>query len=130
MSACVALSLEERETIRVGISAGDSGRQIAARLGRDPSVVNREIVRNGGRERYRAVAAHRRADRMRSRPKPSKLEADPRLAGYVAERLGAKDSPVTISIELARGIHGVTARISHETIYRAAYERRSGCRDP
>jgi len=124
MSACVALSLEERETIRVGISAGDSGRQIAARLGRDPSVVNREIVRNGGRERYRAVAAHRRADRMRSRPKPSKLEADPRLAGYVAERLGAKDSPVTISIELARGIHGVTARISHETIYRAAYERR------
>ena len=119
-----ALSLEERELIRDGVVRRESGRAIAASIGRDPSVVNREIARNGGRQGYRAARAQQRAELMRARPKLSKLEADPRLAAHVTERLQAKDSPMTISIELARGVHGITAQLSHETIYRAAYARR------
>jgi IS30 family transposase len=124
MSARHALSLDEREEIAVGIARGWSGRQIADGLGRDPSVVNREIARNGGRWKYRASKAHQRAVTQRCRPKPTKLEADPALAAHVAQRLGLKDSPMTISIELARGVHGITASVSHETIYQCAYRRR------
>lgn len=124
MSVRVALSMEEREEVGLGIERGESGRQIAAALGRDPSVVNREIARNGGRVKYRASRADKRAARLRCRPKPTRFEADAALAAHVAERLLLKDSPMTISIELARGVHGITALVSHETIYQCAYRRR------
>ena len=45
------LSLAEREEIAVGLAAGLSQREIAARLGRPPSTVSREIGRNGTRRR-------------------------------------------------------------------------------
>jgi DNA-binding CsgD family transcriptional regulator len=45
-----------REEISRGIAAGESYRQIAARLERAPSTVSRELARNGGRHRYRAQA--------------------------------------------------------------------------
>jgi len=77
--------------------------------------------RNGGRANYSAVTADKRAQRCRARPKTPKLVADPDLAQHVTARLEALDSPMTISIELARGIHGVTASVSHECIYQAVY---------
>lgn len=49
------------------------------------------------------------------------LERDPVLAAHVTARLEAKDSPMTISRELAAGAHGVTARISLETICAGIY---------
>ncbi|MGH7477935.1 MAG: IS30 family transposase, partial [Longimicrobiales bacterium] len=49
------------------------------------------------------------------------LVADAELAAHVTARLEAKDSPMTISIELATGVHGLTASISHECIYQAVY---------
>jgi len=119
-----SLSLEEREVIAVGIAAGRSTVETAHELGRDPSTVRREIARHGGPDRYSAVRADRRACTSRKRPKQARLEADPVLAGYVAERLALLDSPMTISIELARGSHGVTAKVSHECIYQAIYQRR------
>jgi transposase, IS30 family len=51
------LSLEDREEIRAGLGAGASFAAIAGRIGRCPSTVSREVNRNGGRRRYRAVAA-------------------------------------------------------------------------
>ena len=120
----VALSLDEREVIAVAIAADRSLVEAALELGRAPSTIRREVARNGGRAKYSAVRAQRRADRFRARPKVSKLEADPVLAAHVAARLEAKDSPVTISIELARGVHGVRGSISHETIYQALYRQR------
>src|SRR5215472_9964121 len=39
----VRLSLAEREEISRGVAAGESCRQIAARLGRAPSTVSREV---------------------------------------------------------------------------------------
>ncbi|MCC5025610.1 MAG: helix-turn-helix domain-containing protein [Candidatus Synoicihabitans palmerolidicus] len=43
------ITAKEREAIHAGLAQGKSGAQLAAALGRDASVVNREITRNGGR---------------------------------------------------------------------------------
>lgn len=113
------LELSEREEIRAGIERGEPLVVIAGRLGRHRCTVSAEVNRNGGRCAYRAAGAHVRAEAQRCRPKVTRLEADPVLAGHVEARLRAKDSPMTISIELARGLHpevGVVG-LSHETIY-------------
>src|ERR1700733_9393862 len=55
------LSFEERERISRGIAVGESARAIAGALGRAPSTVSREIRAGGGRRRYRAIGAERRA---------------------------------------------------------------------
>ena len=47
------LRMAEREEISRGLAVGDSLRCIAARLGRSPSTVCREVARNGGRGRGR-----------------------------------------------------------------------------
>ncbi len=70
------LSLAEREEISRGVAARLSARSIAARLGRAPSTVTRELERNGGRRRYRAQPAERRAWDNARRPKPCKLQLD------------------------------------------------------
>jgi DNA-binding CsgD family transcriptional regulator len=54
------LSMAEREEISRGVAAGEPCRQIAARLGRAPSTVSRELARNGGRACYRAPSRRRR----------------------------------------------------------------------
>lgn len=118
------LTAHEREEIRVGIERGDTITATADRVGRHRCTVSAEVSRNGGRDVYNAVAAQERADVRRSRPKVAVLVADPTLAGYVADRLDAKDSPMTIARELAAGTNGVRASISHETIYRAVYAPR------
>lgn len=51
------LSMSDREEISRGLVAEESFRSIAARLGRAPSTVSREVNGNGGRDDYRAVAA-------------------------------------------------------------------------
>jgi IS30 family transposase len=84
------LCLEEREEISRGIAAGDSGRQIAGRLGRHYSVVNREIMRNGGRSAYRASDAHQNAKASAQRPKEQKLEHNPLLLAEVNKGLHQK----------------------------------------
>ncbi len=70
--ASVQLTLAEREQISRGLAEGRSVRVIAARIGRSPSTVCREVVRNGGRQRYRAAAAEDRAWVQGCRPKIDK----------------------------------------------------------
>jgi len=115
------LTAPEREEIRAGIERGETDSEIALRLDRHRTTINAEINRNSGRHGYSAVAAQARADAARARLKRAKLEADPVLAAHVTERLEAKDSPMTISVELARGTHGLVGAVSHECIYRAVY---------
>jgi IS30 family transposase len=57
----LALTLFERETISRGIAAQQSARSMARLLGRSPSTVSREISRNGGYNRYRAMQADKQA---------------------------------------------------------------------
>ncbi|MCC5024652.1 MAG: helix-turn-helix domain-containing protein [Candidatus Synoicihabitans palmerolidicus] len=51
------ITAKEREAIHAGLAQGKSGAQLAAALGRDASVVNREITRNGGRNSYSGMDA-------------------------------------------------------------------------
>ena len=106
--AGVVLTAHEREEIRVGIEVSESLTDIAGRLGRASSTVCREVSRNGGRDRYCAVAAEERARVNRSRPTLTKFETNRPLRQHVEARLKALDSPTTIAIELARsgGIGG------------------------
>lgn len=116
------LSAADREEISRGIAEGVSGLVIAARLGRHPSVVSREIARYGGRERYRATGAERSATMARRRPKPRKLDADPRLRAEVVSRLRAGYSPDQVAGRLRYEHPGEQARwVSHEAIYTWIY---------
>lgn len=65
------LTVVEREEISRSLAAGASARWIAARLDRSPATVSREIIRNGGREQYRAHVADQQAYDRARRPKAS-----------------------------------------------------------
>ena len=91
------LSMAEREEISRGVAAGESCRQIAARLGRAPSTVSRELARNGGRGRDRAQAADAAAYQRAQRPKPAKLVTEPRLRAVVEAKLALRWSPEQIA---------------------------------
>ena len=121
------LCLEEREEISRGIAAGDSGRQIAWRLGRHYSVVNREISRNGGRPAYRASDAQQQAKASAQRPKERKLERDPVLLDEVNKGLQHKWSPRQIASRLRDEFPDDEAmRVSHEAIYQALFVQAKG----
>jgi IS30 family transposase len=110
--AGAVLSTEEREEIRVGCAGGESFALMARALGRSTTTISEEVRKNGGRLRYCAVAADRRAVEQRCRPKSTKFQSNRELADHVEARLAALDSPTTIAIELARagGISGDRAR--------------------
>ena len=56
------LSAEERETLSLGLTQGQSLRTMALILGRAPSTVSREVPRNTTRGRpYRACTAQQHA---------------------------------------------------------------------
>ena len=83
----IALTLAEREEISRSVAEGQSIRSTAARLGRAPSTVSREIRRNGGRADYRATEADNAAWDRALRPKRCKLAEDRALARIVADKL-------------------------------------------
>jgi len=98
------LSLSEREEISRGIAAEQSARTITERLGRRASTVSREITRPGGRETYRAQAAHARAAGNRRRPKTAKLAGAPVWRAVVEAKLGLCWSPDEIRRSLKRAL--------------------------
>jgi len=81
------LTFAEREEVSRGLAAGLSYRAIGERLGRAASTISREVARNKGRAKYRAVDADDRAWRRVRRPQRCKLAKNPVLRGYVAARL-------------------------------------------
>ena len=91
------LSLQEREEISRGLTAGESLRGIARRLGRAASTVAREVAANGGRVRYRAAVAHRASRHRARRPKPAKLVINHRLRAVIDEKLELWWSPRQVS---------------------------------
>ena len=123
------LSFEERVVIADARLAGVSMRKIAARLGRSPSTVSREIARNahptgGG---YRPYAADIRARERRARPRGGKIAAGPRLRAAVQAMLDEKLSPEQIAARLRREHpEEPEYRVSHETIYQALYVQGRG----
>ena len=122
-----ALTLAEREEISRGLAAGLSMRQMAARIGRPPSTVSREIARHGGRREYRATVADAEAWEQACRPKPCRLAVSPNLRKAVAHKLSLDWSPAQISGWLVRTFpDDDRMHVSHETIYRSLFIQARG----
>ena len=83
------LSFAEREEVAVLNAQRIGVREIALRLGRDPSTISRELRRNVAKHdgEYRATVAQWHADERARRPKLAKLAADDKLREYVQSRL-------------------------------------------
>ena len=125
--SAVALTPEEREEISRGIAVGTSIRAIAAKLGRAPSTVSREVNRNGGRADYRASDADASAWERAHRPKRCRLATHPALRWVVAQKLALEWSPVQISGWLKRTYpRNKGLQVSHETIYRSLFVQTRG----
>jgi IS30 family transposase len=121
------LSLCEREEISRGMAAGESMRAVARRLGRSPSTVSRELVRNGGGRCYRAAAADHAAWARARRPKHCKLATNARLREAVAAKLGEDWSPQQIAGWLVRTFPDSPEMwVSHETIYLTLFVQARG----
>ena len=121
-----SLSLVEREEISRGLTLGLSLRGIAAQLGRAPSTISREVGRNGGVERYRAVSSDQAAWDRAVRPKPCKLACHPWLRRTVSLKLRRKWSPEQIAGWLKRNSADEEHRVSHETIYKSLFIQARG----
>lgn len=122
-----ALSLDEREEISRALVTGESIRSIAARLGRAPSTVSREIKRNGGQESYRATQADSAAWDRALRPKRCKLAENRPLARVVADKLRLQWSPEQIAGWLKHTYPCDESHyVSHETIYRSLFIQARG----
>ena len=121
------MTLEEREEISRGVSANESLRYIARRLGRAPSTVSREVERNGGVAHYRATDAERATRERGRRPKAAKLVLCPRLRRAVEGKLALRWSPQQIAAWLpVEYPNDPEMRVSHETIYMSLFVQGRG----
>ncbi|WP_378733393.1 helix-turn-helix domain-containing protein [Nocardia brasiliensis] len=107
------LTEQDRRQIAIGLRAGLTYAAIGRRLGRPTSTVTREVMRNGGPNRYRAEQAHRASTRYRRKrrdaaptPETGSVEVggrDPR----VVEQVAAQSTDLLIEAGLPR----MTARV-------------------
>ena len=123
-----ALTSEDRAVIAAGLKAEWSFQRIGEAIGRDKSVICREVARNGGTDgSYIGAVAHRAAHEQRRRPKPFKLIENPDLCRRIEEWMDDGWSPKLIADVLAADPRaGSMDRVSHETIYQALYVQTRG----
>jgi transposase, IS30 family len=127
-----ALTSEDRAVIGVLRRQGLSYAQIGAAIGRDKTVICREVRRNRGPDgSYHPSVAHRAAHERRRRPKPFKLVENPQLCQRIEDRMDEGWSPGLIAATLRRECPGTDpgarmGRVSHETIYQALYVQTRG----
>jgi transposase, IS30 family len=123
-----ALTAAERERIAVGLQLNRSYAEIAREIGRDRSVVWREVRRNHSHHfGYVGVYAQRHAERRRRRPKTAKLRRPGGLRTRVVALLRQRWSPQQIAARLRVEFPGQPEMwVSHETIYQAIYVQSRG----
>ncbi len=123
-----ALTGWDRSVIAVGLMCRASYAQIGTMIGRDKSVVCREVNRNRGPDgSYWAPLAHRTAHERRKRPKEFRLIANPGLCRRIEDWMDQGWSPKLIAAMLKRDHPGmIMDRVCHETIYQALYVQTRG----
>jgi transposase, IS30 family len=118
------LDREERYELARLRELGLPVRAVAARLGRSPSTICRELARNadprtGG---YQPERAHRLAWERQRRPKGSRLSGNLALRAAVQQMLDKRYSPEQVSGRLTVLFPDDPAmRVSHETICQSIY---------
>lgn len=118
------LSGREREEISRGLATGQTLRQIATLLSRNPGTISREINRNRGKSGYRAFTAGRRAQRAAASRQGGKrrLGKHDRLRAYIMAGLRRRWSPREIVKRMKMEYpQDKDMRISHEAIYQYIY---------
>ncbi len=122
-----ALSLADREDISRGLAANHSVRKISLLINRSPSTISREINKNGGVLKYRAVEADTAAWKRAKRPKLCLLAENIALKKVVTAKLSQNWSPEQISgwLKLAYS-DNESMRVSHETIYKSLFLQTRG----
>ena len=121
------LSLYERIAIMRGRDKGLGYAEIGRQLGRDRSVISREVCNNGNADGdYHAQMAHCRGEAKLKRPKKFRLD-DPDLCATVEAWMDQGWSPRLIAEVLARDHpDDKLMRVSHETIYKCLYVQGRG----
>jgi len=121
------LSWSEREEIAAMDHAGHGVRQIARRLGRDPSAISRELDRGATSRGYRASVAQAKADKSRTAPRAAKLATNLRLRREVQARLERRESPEQIAGRLKVDFPDQPEMwVSTETIYQSLFVQARG----
>jgi transposase, IS30 family len=123
-----SLSLAERGMIQMGRRSGLSFAGIGRALGRDRSVIYREVSRNSSTDGvYYASVAHTKAHQGRRRPKPLKLLENQVLCRLIEAWMDEGWSPKLISSMLVHYFgDDESMQVSHETIYHALYVQTRG----
>lgn len=123
----LSLTLVEREVISRGLEGRLSLRCIARQLQRSASTISREVRRNGGRDKYRAVRSDQAAWGRAHRPKLCKLACNKALCRMISRKLQLHWSPEQIAGWLKRK-HPQEKhnQVSHETIYRSLFVQARG----
>lgn len=122
------LTSEDRSVIAAGLRADWSYARIGQEIGRDKSVISREVARNRSADgSYWAPVAHRVAHERRRRPKEFRLVAEPELCRRIEDWMDQGWSPGLIARVLKEeSPHMIMGRVSHETIYQALYVQPRG----
>jgi IS30 family transposase len=122
------LSSEDRAVIAAWLRAGWSYGRIGRAIGRDKSVICREVARNRGPDgSYWGPVAHRAAHERRRRPKQFRLVENPGLCRWIEDWMDQGWSPRLIARVLQEeSPHVIMGRVSHETIYQALYVQARG----
>jgi transposase, IS30 family len=122
------LTSEDRSAIAVGLMCGCSYARIGVMIGRDKSVICREVARNRGPDgSYWGPVAHRAAHERRRRPKATRLAQNPGLCRWIEDRMDEGWSPKLIAQVLRRDDPCVSMnRVGHETIYQSLYVQTRG----
>jgi len=116
------LVYEERKIIERELLDKKSFRQIAKLLGRDPSVISREVKTNSGPHMpYCADRAQLYAERRMKGKKKGKLEENEELKNMVIEKLRDEWSPDQIDGWLHEECEKPPGYVSYETIYKYIY---------
>jgi transposase, IS30 family len=124
--SALRLSLGGREESPVAWPRGGRCGRSPAGWGAPRPAVCREVAANGGRERYRACDAGRRALRRMRRPKPAKLAACPRLREIVESKLELRWSPQQIAAWLALACRRPGDARACEAIYLSLFVQARG----